>query len=82
MKCQRCNVKATIATPLRCDEPECPQTAEPPAEKAAMVEATAKALENADREWRKASGYTGSPVHRPAYWWALANHLIANPPTP
>lgn len=58
------------------------KTAKPPAATADMVEATAKALEAGDREWRKASGYTGSPVHRPAYWWALANHLIKNPPKP
>lgn len=81
MKCQRCKVKATIDTPLRCDDPECPQTAKPPAELAEIVEATADTLESADREWRKAQGYTGRPVHRPEYWKHLATFLIDNPPT-
>lgn len=32
-------------------------------------------LEQADKEWRKASGYTGTAVHRPTYWWAMAKAL-------
>lgn len=52
-----------------------------------LIEATAKALELAADDHRKAQGYTGSPVHRPAFWWALANALqrqglLANPNPP
>jgi hypothetical protein len=45
-------------------------------EKTEDIERIAKALESADRDWRIKSGYTGSPVHRPAYFWFLASQLV------
>ena len=41
-----------------------------------QIERIAKAIEEADRIWREKAGYTGSPVHRPAYFWSVANHLL------
>ena len=41
------------------------------------VTALAEHLAAIDADWRKASGYTGRPVHRKAYWRNMAARLLA-----
>lgn len=43
------------------------------------VNAIAEHLAAIDADWRKASGYTGRPVHRKAYWRNAAARLLADP---
>ena len=42
------------------------------------VNAIAEHLAAIDADWRKASGYTGRPVHRKAYWRNAAARLLAD----
>lgn len=42
------------------------------------VNALAEHLERIDADWRKASGYTGRPIHRRAYWRNMAARLLAD----
>lgn len=44
----------------------------------ATVNALADHLAAIDADWRKASGYTGKPVHRRAYWRNMAARLLAD----
>lgn len=56
------------------------EKASPPEETVAVrhhdpVHVTAALLEEAAHAWRKAQGYTGTDVHRPSYWIALADYV-------
>ena len=42
------------------------------------VNALADHLERIDADWRKASGYTGRPIHRRAYWRNMAARILAD----
>jgi hypothetical protein len=42
------------------------------------VNALADHLAKIDEDWRLASGYTGKPVHRRAYWRNMAARLLAD----
>lgn len=44
----------------------------------ATVNALADHLAAIDADWRLASGYTGKPVHRRAYWRNMAARLLAD----
>lgn len=45
---------------------------------AATVNALADYLESVHRDWQKANGYTGRPVHRRAYWRNMAARLLTD----
>lgn len=45
---------------------------------ASTVNALADYLESVHRDWQKANGYTGRPVHRRAYWRNMAARLLSD----
>jgi hypothetical protein len=44
----------------------------------AAVNSLADYLEAVHRDWQRANGYTGRPVHRRAYWLNMAARILSD----